>query len=91
MRRHDHDRFLASLTQAHCAGVQVDPGALVPGGARSVVKLAPNPHTRRIVSAFVDDQKPVAFVGQGVEVLAIVDRARGVTVAGAPESRATLE
>ncbi|MFI1918307.1 type I polyketide synthase [Nocardia sp. NPDC020380] len=28
------DRFLASLAQAHCAGIEVNPQALVPGGAR---------------------------------------------------------
>ena len=64
---------------------------LVPGGTRSLVKLAQTPHTKRIVSGFVDDQKPVALVGEGVEVLVIADRAEGVTVAGAAGSRAALE
>ena len=54
---------------------------LVPGGTRSLVKLAQTPHTKRIVSGFVDDQKPVALIGEGVEVLVIADRAEGVTVA----------
>jgi protease I len=64
---------------------------LVPGGARSLIKLAQTPHTKRIVSAFIDDQKPVAMIGEGVEVLVIADRAEGITVAGAPESQAALE
>jgi protease I len=64
---------------------------LVPGGARSMIKLAQTPHTKRIVAAFVDDLKPVAMVGHGVEVLVIADRAEGATVTGAPESRAALE
>jgi protease I len=64
---------------------------LVPGGARSLIKLAQTPHTKRIVSAFIDDQKPVALIGEGVEVLVIADRAEGITVAGAPESQAALE
>jgi len=64
---------------------------LVPGGARSMIKLAQTPHTKRIVSAFVDDQKPVALVGDGVEVLVIADRAEGVTVTGAEQSKAALE
>ena len=63
---------------------------LVPGGARSLVKLAQTPHTKRIVSAFVDDLKPVALIGQGVEVLVIADRARGMTVTGAEDSHAAL-
>ncbi|MGW5106289.1 type I polyketide synthase [Nocardia sp. NPDC004123] len=39
------DRFLASLAQAHCAGVQVDPSALVSGGAR--IDLPPYAFQRR--------------------------------------------
>ena len=64
---------------------------IVPGGARSLAKLSQNPHTKRIVSAFVDDLKPVALSGEGVEALVIAGRADGVRVAGAPESRAALE
>jgi putative intracellular protease/amidase len=64
---------------------------LVPGGERSMAKLSGNPHTRRIVSAFIDDMKPVALVGHGVEVLVAADRAQGMTVTGAAESRAALE
>jgi len=64
---------------------------LVPGGARSMIKLAQTPHTKRIVSAFVDDLKPVALLGHGVEVLVFADRAEGMTVSGAPDSRAALE
>jgi protease I len=64
---------------------------LVPGGTRSLVKLAQTPHTKRIVSGFVDDQKPVALMGEGVEALVIADRAEGVTVAGAAGSRTALE
>ncbi len=63
---------------------------LVPGGTRSLVKLAQTPHTKRIVSAFVDDQKPVALIGQGVEVLVISDRAHGVAVTATEDSRAAL-
>jgi protease I len=64
---------------------------LVPGGARSLIKLAQTPHTKRVVSAFVDDQKPVALVGDGVEILVIADRAEGMSVTGAPQSQAALE
>jgi protease I len=64
---------------------------IVPGGARSMVKLAQTPHTKRIVSAFIDDQKPVALISHGVEVLVIADRAKGMSVTGSPDSRAALE
>ncbi|MET8774545.1 type I polyketide synthase [Nocardia sp. NPDC004654] len=39
------EQFMASLAQAHCAGVQVDPRALVAGGAR--VDLPPYAFQRR--------------------------------------------
>jgi putative intracellular protease/amidase len=64
---------------------------LVPGGARSMIKLAQTPHTKRVVSAFIDDQKPVAIVGDAVEVLVTVERAEGLRVTGAAQSRAALE
>lgn len=64
---------------------------VVPGGARSLIKLAQTPHTKRVVSAFVDDQKPVALAGDGVEILVIADRAEGMAVTGAPQSQAALE
>jgi putative intracellular protease/amidase len=64
---------------------------IVPGGARSLLKLAQTPHTKRIVAAFVDDQKPVALISHGVEVLVIADRAQGLDVTGSPESRPALE
>ena len=64
---------------------------LVPGGARSLIKLSQTPHSKRVVSAFIDDQKPVALVGEGVEILVIADRAEGMTVTGAQESQAALE
>jgi protease I len=64
---------------------------LVPGGARSLIKLGQSAHTKRIVSAFIDDQKPVALIGHGAEVLVIAERAQGVTVSAAPDARAALE
>jgi hypothetical protein len=42
-------------------------------------------------AAFIDDQKPVALIGDGVEILVIADRAEGMTVSGAEQSRAALE
>jgi putative intracellular protease/amidase len=64
---------------------------VVPGGERSIAKLSLNPHTKRIVSAFIDDLKPVALLGNAVEILVTADRSGGVQVSGAPESRAALE
>ncbi|WP_114395769.1 DJ-1/PfpI family protein [Oleisolibacter albus] len=58
---------------------------LLPGGDRSVAKLANNPHTRRILGSFMDAGKGVAAIGKGVELLAVADRAKGRTVTG-PET-----
>jgi protease I len=63
---------------------------VVPGGARSMIKLAQSPHTKRIVSAFIDDLKPVALIGNGVEILVIAERADGYEVTGAAESQTAL-
>jgi len=64
---------------------------LVPGGARSLTKLGQSAHTKRIVSAFVDDQKPVALIGHGVEVLVIAERAQGTVVAATADAGAALQ
>lgn len=58
---------------------------VLPGGERSVTKLAANPHTRRIVGSFMDAGKGVAAIGGGVQLLAAAERAKGRTVS-APES-----
>jgi protease I len=42
---------------------------LLPGGERSIAKLAQNAHTRRIVGHFLDAGKPVAAIDQGVQLL----------------------
>lgn len=64
---------------------------VVPGGARSLIKLGQSAHTKRVVSGFVEDGKPVALLGHGIETLALAGLAKGVTVSGAAESRAALE
>lgn len=58
---------------------------VVPSGARSVMKLANNPHAERIISSFVTAGKPMAFMGDAVELLAKTGLAKDFTVAG-PES-----
>ncbi len=55
---------------------------VVPSGSRSIQKLAGNPHSERIISSFVEATKPMAFVGDAVELLAKVGLATGWNVAG---------
>ncbi len=64
---------------------------VLPGGERSTDKLKQNLHTRRIVGHFVDANKPVAAIGSGVGLLALVSNIAGRTVAAAPELRTGLE
>lgn len=64
---------------------------VLPGGDRSVAKLATNPHTRRIIGSFVDAGKGIAAFGKGVELLALVERIKGRTVTGADSAKPALE
>ncbi len=52
---------------------------LIPGGARHVGKLKDNPHTKRIVGSFVDGQKPVAVIDDGVVLLGAKAKGRRIT------------
>ncbi|MGE3623157.1 MAG: DJ-1/PfpI family protein [Bdellovibrionales bacterium] len=56
---------------------------VLPGGLRSADKLRQNPHTRRIINHFLDADKPVAAIGEGVSLLALGGKVSGRTVAAA--------
>jgi putative intracellular protease/amidase len=58
---------------------------LLPGGRRSIEKLAGNPHTLRILRGFVDGGKPIAALGHAPLLLAAAERAAGRTLGGEPE------
>jgi len=58
---------------------------IVPSGTRSVVKLAASAHAERILASFVTSGKPMAFMGNGVELLVKTSLAKGWNVSG-PES-----
>lgn len=55
---------------------------VLPGGSRSITKLAASPHTKRILSSFLLAAKPVAALGAGVDLLAHVGEAAARTLAG---------
>lgn len=48
---------------------------VVPSGRRSVEKLKLTAHTRRFIGGFMDADKPVAVLGDAVELLAFAERA----------------
>ena len=66
-------------------------GLLVPGGERSIAALRENAHARRVVKGMIDAGKPVAIVGDAVDMLVAAEAARGRKVAGAAASRARVE
>jgi len=53
---------------------------VIPGGARAIEKLKANLHTRRILRHFFEAQKPIAAVGEAVELLSLCDRLAGLEV-----------
>ena len=52
---------------------------IIPGGSRHVAKLKDNPHTRRILSSFIDGVKPVAIIGDAVCLLGAKAKNRRIT------------
>lgn len=58
---------------------------VVPGGKRSIDKLAANPHARRIMTGFVDAEKPMVLFGHAPELLAKFERAAGRKVSAAAD------
>jgi protease I len=42
---------------------------VVPAGARGILKLAANPHSERILSGFIMAEKPLALMGDAVQLL----------------------
>lgn len=64
---------------------------LLPGGDRSVAKLANNPHTRRILGSFMDAGKGVAAIGTGVSLLATAEKAKARTLTSAAASAEALK
>lgn len=64
---------------------------LLPGGERSVTKLAQNPHTRRLITSFMDAGKGVAAIDHGVQLLAVAQRLKGRTVTAVPSVRDAVE
>lgn len=55
---------------------------VVPSGSRGIQKLSTSAHSERIIASFIEAGKPMAFVGDAVELLAKVGLATGWNVAG---------
>ncbi|NNG02667.1 MAG: peptidase C56 [Inquilinus sp.] len=64
---------------------------VVPGGERSVQKLASNPHTKRFLRGFVDGEKPLAMIGKAVTLLTVAERAAGRKLAASETEAESLQ
>lgn len=64
---------------------------LVPGGQRALDKLKGNPHTTRFLKGFMMYGKPVALLGDAVQMLAHVNMADGKTVTGPEAMEQTMK
>ncbi|HEU0117959.1 MAG TPA: DJ-1/PfpI family protein [Alphaproteobacteria bacterium] len=63
---------------------------VLPGGERAIAKLKTNPHTKRIISHFMDAGKPIAAIGAGVSLLTLSDAITDRTVAAPLELQAEM-
>jgi protease I len=57
-------------------------GLIVPGGIRSVDKMAEDPHAKRILKAFLRADMPTVLVGDGAKLMIASEDAKGRTVTG---------
>jgi putative intracellular protease/amidase len=64
---------------------------IVPGGLRSIEKLAASAHAKRFLRGFIDAGKPVAALGEAARLLIAADRAAGRTIAGEQGQAEALE
>jgi protease I len=63
---------------------------VLPGGSRAIDKLKQNPHARRIINHFLEANKPVAAIGEGVGLLALAGKVAGRTIAAPTDSQDDL-
>ncbi len=62
-------------------------GLIVPGGRRSVDKMAEDPHAKRVLKAFLRADMPVAALGDGVLLTVASEDAAGRAVSGPADCR----
>ncbi|MBO6783094.1 MAG: DJ-1/PfpI family protein [Alphaproteobacteria bacterium] len=60
-------------------------GLILPDGKNSADTLQDNPHTKRLIAAFLDAEQPMLVIGDAVRLLVSADVAAARRVAGEPE------
>ncbi|MEQ8817375.1 MAG: DJ-1/PfpI family protein [Thalassobaculum sp.] len=82
--------FPVDVDLAETLAVDFD-GLVVPGGFRAVEKLSEEPHSKRVLKAFMRASMPVAVIGDAGKLLAVVEAAKGRTLTSSEEAKADLE
>lgn len=49
---------------------------VIPGGARSITRLTSSPHTRRILTGFIDARKPIVLLNESAGLLSWAERSQ---------------
>ena len=60
-------------------------GLILPDGRNSALTLSENPHTKRLIAAFLDAEQPVLVIGEAISLLVTADVAAGCRIAGDAE------
>lgn len=82
--------FPVDVDLAETLAVDFD-GLVVPGGFRSVEKMAEEPHAKRVLKAFMRASMPVAVIGDAGKLLVAAESAAGRTVTSSEMVKADLE
>ena len=64
---------------------------VIPGGQRSFDKLKLTAHTKRFISSFMAAMKPVAVIGDALQIMGVTEQLAGRTVAGPQDFQAEAE
>jgi protease I len=81
--------FPVDVDLAETLAIDYD-GLIVPGGIRSIDKMADDPHAKRVLRAFLRADMPVALVGDGVKLMVATEDATGRSITGSDEVRDVL-
>ncbi|MDA0786983.1 MAG: DJ-1/PfpI family protein [Proteobacteria bacterium] len=60
-------------------------GLILPDGRNSALTLSENPHTKRLIAAFLDAEQPVLVIGEAISLLVSANVAAGRRLAGGAE------
>ncbi|MBM86213.1 MAG: peptidase C56 [Rhodospirillaceae bacterium] len=82
--------FPVDVDLADTLAVDYD-GLVVPGGSRSIDKMADDPHAKRVLKAFLRANMPTAVIGEGARLMIASEDAAGHVLTGAADIQATME